>query len=103
MARASDLSWVWGWLPLDDKYEWDSIFTIDEAFDNKYYNITFAAISVLYKILKAINIILVPIAILLGHWLASLAVLILSVVRLSILVLILKVFGDGFEIHQEVV
>ncbi|WKT39702.1 hypothetical protein QSH57_001521 [Fusarium oxysporum f. sp. vasinfectum] len=102
MARASDLSWVWGWLPLDDKYEWDSIFTIDEAFDNKYYNITFAAISVLYKILKAINIILVPIAVLLGHWLASLAVLILSVVRLSILVLILKVFGDGFEIHQEV-
>ncbi|KAK2693161.1 hypothetical protein QWA68_009669 [Fusarium oxysporum] len=103
MARASDFSWVWGWLPLDDKYEWDSIFTIDEAFDNKYYNITFAAISVLYKILKAINIILLPIAILLGHWLASLAVLILSVVRLSILVLILKVFGDGFEIHQEVV
>ncbi|KAH7219218.1 hypothetical protein DER44DRAFT_836019 [Fusarium oxysporum] len=103
MARASDLSWVWAWLPLDDKYEWDSIFTIDEAFDNKYYNITFAAISVLCKILKAINIILVPIAILLGHWLASLAVLILSVVRLSILVLIVKVFGDGFEIHQEVV
>ncbi|EWZ51836.1 hypothetical protein FOZG_01766 [Fusarium oxysporum Fo47] len=103
MARASDLSWVWGWLPLDDKYEWDSIFTIDEAFDNKHYNITFAAISVLYKILKAISIILVPIAILLGHWLASLAVLILSVVRLSILVLILKVFGDGFESHQEVV
>ncbi|KAH7493276.1 hypothetical protein FOMA001_g1579 [Fusarium oxysporum f. sp. matthiolae] len=103
MARASDLSWVWGWLPLDDEYEWDSIFTIDEAFDNKYYNITFAAISVLYKILKAISIILVPIAILLGHWLASLAVLILSVVRLSILVLILKVFGDGFESHQEVV
>ncbi|RKL38153.1 hypothetical protein BFJ70_g6449 [Fusarium oxysporum] len=102
MARASDLSWVWGWLPLDDKYEWDSIFSIDEAFDNKHYNITFAAISVLYKILKAISIILVPIAILLGHWLASLAVLILSVVRLSILVLILKVFGDGFESHQEV-
>ncbi|KAF4951921.1 hypothetical protein FGADI_7143 [Fusarium gaditjirri] len=98
MARASDLSW----LSLDDNSEWNYIFTMDKPFNNKYYNITFTAISILYKILKAIYTLLVPIAILLGRWLASLTVLILFAVRLSILVLIPKIFGDGFEGHQEV-
>ncbi|KAF5988924.1 hypothetical protein FCOIX_197 [Fusarium coicis] len=89
MARELDPSWLWGWV-------WDSIFTIDEPFDNKYYIIAFVTIYVLYKTLKAMGNALVPTTILLGNCLVSLAVLILSVLKLFILVLI-KVFRYVFE------
>ncbi|PNP66809.1 hypothetical protein FNYG_13539 [Fusarium nygamai] len=90
MARELDPSWLWGWL-------WDSIFTIDEPFDNKYYIIAFTTMYVLYKTLKAMGIVLVPTTILLGSCLVSLAVLILSVLKLFILVLIPKIFRYVFE------
>ncbi|KAF5573973.1 hypothetical protein FPCIR_13780 [Fusarium pseudocircinatum] len=90
MARELDPSWLWGWL-------WDSIFTIDEPFDNKYYIIAFTTIYVLYKILKAMGIVLVPTTILLGNCLVSLAVLILSVLKLFILVIIPKISRYVFE------
>ncbi|KAF4435434.1 hypothetical protein FACUT_7175 [Fusarium acutatum] len=90
MARELDPSWLWGWL-------WDSIFTVDEPFDNKHCIIAFTTIYVLYKTLEAMGIVLVPNTILLGNCLVSLAVLILSVLRLFILVLIPKIFRDVFE------
>ncbi|KAH7269473.1 uncharacterized protein BKA55DRAFT_548679 [Fusarium redolens] len=105
MTRASDLSRAWGWLPLDDNCEWDSIFTIHECFDNEYHNVIFAIISVLYIIINKIHFIfLMAITILLGHWHAvSLVELILSVITLSLLVIIPRVFRYGYENHQEVV
>jgi hypothetical protein len=105
MTRASDLSRAWGWLPLDDNCEWDSIFTIHECFDNEYHNMIFAIISVLYIIINKIHFIfLMAITILLGHWYAaSLVELILSVITLSLLVIIPRVFRYGYENHQEVV
>ncbi|KAG5764738.1 hypothetical protein H9Q72_007198 [Fusarium xylarioides] len=90
MAHELDPSWLWGWLL-------DSIFTIDEPFDNKHYIIAFTTIYVLDKTLKAMGIVLVPTTILLGNCLVSLAVLIPSVLGLFILVLIPKIFRYVFE------
>ncbi|KAF5982164.1 hypothetical protein FBULB1_4414 [Fusarium bulbicola] len=77
MARESDPSWLWDWL-------WDSIFTPDKPFDTKHCIIALTTIYVLYKVLKTMGIVLVPMTILLADCLVSLAVLITLVVPMFI-------------------
>ncbi|KAF5595454.1 uncharacterized protein FSUBG_9141 [Fusarium subglutinans] len=77
MARESDPSWLWDWL-------WDSIFTPGKPFDTKHCIIALTTIYVLYKVLKTMGIVLVPMTILLADCLVSLAVLITLVVPMFI-------------------